>query len=150
MGHKYANIFAQQGAWPDTMGHPRRYFQIRGCVIDCRGPVVIHPDARVALCVTILTQSHDISHWPELGPVVPRPVIIDKDAWIGSGSILCGCHIGEGAIVAAGTVVRGQNVAPRTMVAGNPARVIARWYKWSLRGWLYLPEEQSGFKRELA
>jgi UDP-2-acetamido-3-amino-2,3-dideoxy-glucuronate N-acetyltransferase len=43
---------------------------------------------------------------------------------IGSGAvILCGITIGEGALVGAGSVVT-KDVAPFTVVAGNPARVL--------------------------
>jgi acetyltransferase-like isoleucine patch superfamily enzyme len=52
------------------------------------------------------------------------PTVVRKGATIGSGStILCGVEIGEGAIVGAGSVVT-RNVPPRTIVAGNPARVL--------------------------
>jgi UDP-2-acetamido-3-amino-2,3-dideoxy-glucuronate N-acetyltransferase len=45
-----------------------------------------------------------------------------RRASIGSGAVvLCGVTIGEGAIVGAGSVVT-KDVAPRTVVAGNPAR----------------------------
>jgi virginiamycin A acetyltransferase len=48
--------------------------------------------------------------------------IIGNDVWIGHGAlILPGARIGDGAIVGAGAVVAGQ-VAPFTVVAGNPAR----------------------------
>lgn len=146
---KLNHIAAHIGPWPDTIAHPRGYFLTRGCIIDCRGTIVIAEDTRWGLGVKVVTESHDTHSWPELGPIVDRPVIVDQFAWIGSYSVLIGCHIGEAAIVAAGTVVRSQNVAPYTMVAGNPARVIARWYRWALVGWIYEPAEQSGFKREL-
>jgi UDP-2-acetamido-3-amino-2,3-dideoxy-glucuronate N-acetyltransferase len=52
------------------------------------------------------------------------PTIVRRGASIGSGStILCGVEIGEEAIVGAGSVVTA-NVAARTIVAGNPARVL--------------------------
>ena len=52
------------------------------------------------------------------------PTIVRRGASIGSGStILCGVEIGEDAIVGAGSVVT-NNVPPRTIVAGNPARVL--------------------------
>jgi UDP-2-acetamido-3-amino-2,3-dideoxy-glucuronate N-acetyltransferase len=52
------------------------------------------------------------------------PTVVRRGASIGSGStILCGVEIGEGAIVGAGSVVT-RDVAPGTIVAGNPARVL--------------------------
>ena len=52
------------------------------------------------------------------------PTRVCKGASIGSGAtILCGVEIGEGAIVGAGSVVT-KDVAPGTIVAGNPARVL--------------------------
>lgn len=51
---------------------------------------------------------------------------IGHDVWIGHGAlILPGARIGSGAIIGAGAVVVGE-VAPYTIVAGNPARVIRR------------------------
>lgn len=52
------------------------------------------------------------------------PTIIRRGASIGSNAtILCGVTVGEGAIVGAGSVVT-RDVAPFTVVAGNPARVL--------------------------
>lgn len=52
---------------------------------------------------------------------------IGHDCWIGSNVIItCGCHsIGNGAVVGAGSVVT-HDVAPYTVVAGNPAREIRK------------------------
>lgn len=55
-----------------------------------------------------------------------KPTRVERGASIGSGAtILCGVTIGEGAIVGAGSVVT-KNVDSRTVVAGNPARLIRR------------------------
>ena len=52
------------------------------------------------------------------------PTLVKRGASIGSNAtILCGLTIGEEAIVGAGSVVT-HDVPPRTIVAGNPARVI--------------------------
>ena len=54
------------------------------------------------------------------------PTVVERGAAIGSGAtILCGVTIGEEAIVGAGAVVT-KDVAARTNVAGNPARVVIR------------------------
>lgn len=51
-------------------------------------------------------------------------IIINDDVWIGYGAtILSGVHIGQGAIVAAGSVVT-KDVPPYAIVGGVPAKVI--------------------------
>lgn len=53
-------------------------------------------------------------------------VRIGKDVWIGSKAIILkGVTIGDGAIVAAGSVVT-RDVEARTVVAGNPAKLVKR------------------------
>lgn len=50
--------------------------------------------------------------------------VIGNDVWIGHGAlILPGVTLGDGAIIGAGAVVTA-DVAPYSIVAGNPARVI--------------------------
>jgi hypothetical protein len=132
---------------PETVGLPWGYFERRGIWLDCRGPLVIHPKTYWGYSVQVYTESHDISHWPKLGPVKPYGVTVDQGAWIGSGSILTGCHIGQSAIVAAGSVVRGQDVEPFCMVAGNPARIVARWREGR---WQYFNGAESGYHRRLS
>lgn len=52
------------------------------------------------------------------------PIIISDDAWIGMNSIILkGVTVGEGAIVASGSVVT-KDVPPWTIVGGNPAKII--------------------------
>jgi acetyltransferase-like isoleucine patch superfamily enzyme len=53
-----------------------------------------------------------------------EPTVIGRRASIGSNvTILCGVTIGAEAVVGAGSVVT-KNVPPRTVVAGNPARIL--------------------------
>ena len=51
------------------------------------------------------------------------PISIGNNVWIGGHSvILPGVTIGDGAVIAAGSVVT-KSVSPRTLVAGNPAKI---------------------------
>jgi virginiamycin A acetyltransferase len=53
-------------------------------------------------------------------------VIIGNDVWIGINStILSGVQVGDGAIIAAGSVVT-KNVEPYAIVGGNPAKLIKK------------------------
>lgn len=54
------------------------------------------------------------------------PTVVKKGASIGSSAtLLCGIIIGENAMVGAGSIVT-KDVPPRTIVAGNPARVLRK------------------------
>ena len=56
--------------------------------------------------------------------VTTDPVKIEDDVWIGfNAAILKGVTVGRGAVIAAGCVVT-KDVAPYTIVVGNPARVV--------------------------
>ena len=77
--------------------------------------------------VKIMLGSHDYDY----GDKIPygsahtrKQVVIDDFVWIGSDVIISGnVHIGEGAIVAIGSVVV-KDVPPYAIVGGNPAKVI--------------------------
>jgi len=66
------------------------------------------------------------------GGIKSAPVIIEDRAWIGCRVIiLAGVTVGEGAIVAAGSVVT-RDVPPGMLVAGNPAKVIRETGPWKM------------------
>jgi acetyltransferase-like isoleucine patch superfamily enzyme len=51
-------------------------------------------------------------------------IVVGDDVWIGINAVICsGVKIGQGAIVAAGSVVT-KEVPPYAVVGGNPAKVI--------------------------
>ena len=57
-------------------------------------------------------------------PASATPVIVEDNVLIGANAVVIeGCRIGHDAVVAAGAIVVG-DVAPNTVVAGCPARVI--------------------------
>lgn len=54
----------------------------------------------------------------------PKPIIIENNVWIGANCIILkGVTIGQGAIIAAGSVVT-KDVPKYSIVGGNPARLI--------------------------
>ena len=62
--------------------------------------------------------------------------LIGNDVWIGQNAvILPGVQIGDGAIIGANSVV-GHDVAPYTIVAGNPAKEIRKRFDDELTGLL--------------
>lgn len=70
----------------------------------------------------------DVSEWmagrKDWSHVPIAPVVIADRCWIGAKAIILkGVTIGEGSVVAAGSVVT-RDVPPWTLVAGNPARPI--------------------------
>lgn len=59
-------------------------------------------------------------------PVSKGDVVIGNDVWIGYGSlILSGVAIGDGAVIAAGSVVT-KNIGPYEIWGGNPAKFIKK------------------------
>lgn len=74
--------------------------------------------------VGIYTAGHRLQPEGRILDGYGMPVTIGDNVWIGGHStILPGVTIGDGAVIAAGAVVT-KNVPPRTLVGGNPARLI--------------------------
>ena len=90
------------------------------------GGIVIHDNVIFAPRVTIFTSSHLAMEgdWLPYGEASETaPVEIHSHTWIGAATLIMpGVTIGEGAIVAAGSVLT-HDVPPLAFVAGNPAVV---------------------------
>lgn len=106
------------------VGH---HVSFNGMTISGLGGVKIGNYFHSGTNVRIMLGSHDYDN----GDCIPygeaytsKQVVIDDFVWIGSDVIISGnVHIGEGAIVAIGSVVV-KDVPPMTIVGGNPAKVI--------------------------
>jgi acetyltransferase-like isoleucine patch superfamily enzyme len=56
--------------------------------------------------------------------ITAEGIVIEDDVWLGAGAIITdGVTVGQGAVVAAGAVVT-KDVAPYTVVAGVPAKIV--------------------------
>lgn len=85
------------------------------------GGIIIGDGVMIGPNVRIVTDNHDFANRMVLRC---KPVTIGRNAWIGVGAIILpGVTIGENAVVAAGAVVT-KDVAPNTIVGGNPAKFI--------------------------
>ena len=99
--------------------------------ITSTNQIVIGDSCLTGKWVTISDNNHgttsliDLKQPPIMRDVISKgPIIIGKDVWIGDkATILGGVTIGDGAVVAANTVVT-KDVPAYSVCAGNPGRII--------------------------
>ncbi|MCF8150353.1 MAG: acyltransferase [Sulfuritalea sp.] len=94
-------------------------------IVNGTGGVDIGADTLVGPGVRIISYQHQYARGATIRsqPVLALPIRIGCDVWLGANSIiLAGVTIGDGAIVAAGAVVR-ENVPAYAVVAGVPAAI---------------------------
>lgn len=93
------------------------------CTFLDLGGITIEDNVLLAPNVSLLSEGHPVSP-EERHSLIPRPIHIKKNAWIGAGSsILQGVTIGENSIVAAGAVVS-KDVPDNSIAGGIPAKVL--------------------------
>lgn len=103
-----------------------------GTFVNHRTELVAHVrvrlgrDCLLAWDVLVLdSDSHSVD-----GGARSAPVTIGDRVWIGCrATVLKGVTVGDGAVVAAGAVVT-SDVPARSLVAGNPARVVRQDVTW--------------------
>lgn len=101
----------------------QRVIVMNGCLMMSAGGITIDDDAQIAANVQLISNNHDLDNRMV---ITCKPVHICRRVWIGAGAtILPGVTVGENSIVGAGSVVT-HDVAPNTIVAGNPAQVIRK------------------------
>lgn len=98
-----------------------------GMWIQGAGKIIIGNNFHSGVECMMVTQNHDY----DTGNAIPygdgydyKTIIIEDNVWLGNRVTITGnTKIGEGAIVAAGSVVC-KDVPPFAIVGGNPAKVI--------------------------
>lgn len=86
----------------------------------------IGDDVRIGPRTQLLTALHPVEDHERrrAGWERPLPIVVESNAWLGGGVIVCpGVTIGENAVVGAGSVVT-RDVPAQVLAVGNPARVI--------------------------
>jgi maltose O-acetyltransferase len=94
------------------------------------GPIDIGADVMMGPRCILLADRHQTAALDvpmnQQGFKDPRPIVIEDDVFVGAAVvILPGRRLGKGSIVGAGSVVA-HDVAPYTIVAGNPAVVVGK------------------------
>jgi acetyltransferase-like isoleucine patch superfamily enzyme len=110
---------------PGPLASGRGTYINRECLLEAAGGLTIGSQTGIGPRVTILTISHELMPgYPRHGPTRIEPVTIGSNVWIGAAvTILPGATIGDGCMIAAGSLVRGM-LAPDGLYAGIPARRI--------------------------
>ncbi len=94
-------------------------------IVNGTGGVDIGDDTLIGPGVRIISYQHRYARGSTIRSqsVEAKPIRIGRDVWLGANSIiLAGITIGDGAVVAAGAVVR-DDVPANAVVAGVPAAI---------------------------
>ena len=94
------------------------------CWLDARGGIAIADKATLCHGVKIYTMTHDVK--TPNNRTVTKPVEIGEYVWIFPWAIIQpGVKLGRGCVVYPGSVVT-KDVAPFTIVGGNPAAILGK------------------------
>ena len=101
----------------------KNVFMNAGCKFQDQGGIIIDDGVLIGHNVVIATLNHNVDP-NKRGNMTPASVKIGKNVWLGANvTVIPGICIGNGAIVAAGSVVT-KDVPNNVMVAGVPAKFI--------------------------
>lgn len=119
-----ASVYVAPGAVLELKGS--HGFMNTNSTLNCFCHVEIGDDVGIGDNVTITDSDHHAIN----GKSPTAPVIIGDHVWICSNAIICkGVSIGDGAVVAAGSVVN-KDVPSHSLVGGVPARVLKEGISW--------------------
>ena len=96
-----------------------------GCCFQDQGGITIGDGVLIGHQVVLATLDHVLDP-DKRQSIIPRPIVIGNNVWIGSHStILGGVTVGDNAVIAAGAVVT-KDVPPNTIAGGVPAKIIKK------------------------
>jgi acetyltransferase-like isoleucine patch superfamily enzyme len=102
----------------------RQVFVNQNCTFYDLGGLDISDDVMIGPNVSIITTGHPLEPSRRRAATIGKPIVIERGVWIAAGAIIIGgVTVGEHSVVAAGSVVT-KDVPAKTLVGGNPARVI--------------------------
>lgn len=117
--HASARIWAP---WNFEMGDHSCLSHFVDCY--CVATIRLGAHSTVSQYAFLCTATHDIDAVDM--PLVTAPIVIEKGAWVAADVFIGpGVTVGEGAVVGARASVF-KDIAPWTVVGGNPARVLRK------------------------
>jgi acetyltransferase-like isoleucine patch superfamily enzyme len=109
---------------PQALIRIGRNARLNGCTIVAAERVEVGPDCVLGSCEIRDHLAYTESPGDRRRPGIPRPVMIEANAWIGGQvSVLPGVRIGRDSVVGIHAVVF-DDVPSGVIVGGNPARVL--------------------------
>lgn len=101
-----------------------------GCVIVSLSSIEIGEGTQLAEYVVVRDQDHDMNKRPLVaGAFEVSPIKIGRGCWLGAKvTVLRGSTIGDGAVIGAHSLVRGE-IPANTVAAGIPAKVLRQLSK---------------------
>jgi acetyltransferase-like isoleucine patch superfamily enzyme len=101
----------------------KNVFINHACSFLDMGGITIEDNVLIGPKVNLVTENHPLDPSSRTS-LVATAIVVKRNAWIGAAAtILPGVTIGENAVVAAGALVS-KDVAPNTVVAGVPAKMV--------------------------
>ena len=101
----------------------KNVFINHACSFLDMGGITIEDNVLIGPKVNLITENHPLDPSNRTS-LIATAIVVKRNAWIGAAAtILPGVTIGENAVVAAGALVS-KDVAPNTVVAGVPAKMV--------------------------
>lgn len=91
----------------------------RNCILICHDSISIADGCAIGPNTVFYDHDHKFDENGIASGFKTAPIVIEKNCWIGAGvTILRGTHIGEGSVIGAGAVVRGE-IPAHSLVTAN-------------------------------
>lgn len=106
---------------------PRAHFKVDNAYINCDSKIRCYKEITIGsgtvISENVIIRDNDDHQILSSNHTPTQPIHIGNHVWVGMGAIILkGVTVGDGSIIAAGSVVI-NDVPPHTMVAGVPATV---------------------------